>query len=150
MSNAIVYALNQLQMLSIPPEILNKVFISTINHNNLIPIDVNAIIKEKVIANMVLPAMNLVNGVLYEIVGNSSYSANLDETVLPMFREKLKTALLMNGYMDIVKPIMWFDNWVEETIFPKIIERSDSLRGTGIYKYRIDWMFDQGCVLVSL
>ncbi len=90
------------------------------------------------------------NGVLYEIVGNSSYSANLDETVLPMFREKLKTALLMNGYMDIVKPIMWFDNWVEETIFPKIIERSDSLRGTGIYKYRIDWMFDQGCVLVSL
>lgn len=90
------------------------------------------------------------NGVLYEIVGNSSYSSNLDETVLPMFREKLKTALLMNGYMDIVKPIMWFDNWVEEIIFPKIIERSDSLRGTGIYKYRIDWMFDQGCVLVSL
>lgn len=90
------------------------------------------------------------NGVLYEIVGNSSYSSSLDETVLPMFREKLKTALLMNGYMDIVKPIMWFDNWVEEIIFPKIIERSDSLRGAGIYKYRIDWMFDQGCVLVSL
>lgn len=63
MSNAIVYALNHVRLLNIPPEILNKVFISNINHNNLIPIDVNAIIKEKVIAGIVLPAMNLVNGV---------------------------------------------------------------------------------------
>lgn len=62
MSNAIVYALNHVRNF-IPPEILNKVFISNINHNNLIPVDVNSIIKEKVIANMVLPAMNLVNGI---------------------------------------------------------------------------------------
>lgn len=62
MSNAIVYALNHVRNF-IPPEILNKVFIANINHNNLIPIDVNVIIKEKVIQNMVLPAMNLVNGV---------------------------------------------------------------------------------------
>ena len=60
--NAISYALNHVRNF-IPNEILNKVFISNINHNNLIPIDVNEIIKELVIANMVLPAMNLVNGV---------------------------------------------------------------------------------------
>lgn len=62
MSNAIVYALNHVRNF-IPPEILNKVFVSNINHNNLIPMDVSSIIKEKIIANMVLPTMNLVTGV---------------------------------------------------------------------------------------
>lgn len=88
------------------------------------------------------------NGTLYEITGNASYTANLDETLFPMMRERFKHAIMFNGFGDFRKHIYWWDNFIEEIIFPKIIERVSPLRNLGAAKNRIDWRFDQGCVLV--
>lgn len=90
------------------------------------------------------------NGILYEIVGNSSYTANLDDTLFIMMREKFKQSLFFNGFGDINRHVRWWDNYVEESLFPKIIERVQILRGLGSMKNRIDWLFDQGCVLVHV
>ncbi len=90
------------------------------------------------------------NGVLYEIINKPRYIANLDETLFPMFREKLKHMLMYHGFTEANRHISWFDNFLEEIIFPKIMERVEPLRHLGIYKYRLDWAFDQGCILVKL
>lgn len=90
------------------------------------------------------------NGVLYEITGNPTYGANLDETLFIQMREKLKHALMMNGFIDSRKHIYWWDNFIEEIIFPKIMERVTCLRGLGTVANRMDWLFEQGCIMVKI
>lgn len=90
------------------------------------------------------------NGMLYEIAGNSSYVANLDETLFFMMREKFKQALFFMGFGDLQRHVNWWDNYIEESLFPKIIERVNILRSLGSMKSHIDWLFDQGCVLVHV
>lgn len=97
MNNAIVFALNHIQMCGIPPDILNKVFISNINHNNLIPVDLNSVIKETVIANMVIPAMNLVVGVQEKI--------NLS-TLTPMYYDQVSMVIKIPKNLTQGKSIM--------------------------------------------
>lgn len=90
------------------------------------------------------------NGVLYEIAGNPSYSANLDETLFPMMRERLKHAMMMNGIIASPKQVQWWDYFIEEVIYPKIMERVVPLRNLGQARYRMDWLFDTGCIMVKI
>ena len=91
------------------------------------------------------------NGVLYEIAGNPSYSANLDETLFPMVREKLKHLLMFHGFTDSRKQVMWWDNFIEEKLFPRIMERVTQLRTIPQFNRRkMDWLFDNGCILVKI
>ena len=90
------------------------------------------------------------SGILYEVAGNSSVVANLDDTLFLSMREKLKHVLMFHGFGAHAKHIYWWDNFIEEILFPKIMERVQTLRNLGPAKARIDWRFDQGCVLVSL
>lgn len=90
------------------------------------------------------------NGILYEIAGNPTYSANLDETLFIAMRDKLKHLIMLNGFGSYHRHILWWDNFIEEIIFPKIIERTNCLRELGFQAQRIDWSFDQDCILVKV
>ena len=88
---------------------------------------------------------------LYEIAGNPSYSANLDETLFPMMREKLKHLFMYHGFIDSRKQVMWWDNFIEEKLFPRIMERVTQLRTIPQFDRRkMDWLFDNGCILVKI